>query len=112
MKFSFSVSVACLAMTLAPPLLANTEAQHASISRLGGLNGVALQCRYYDQTERIKIVLIANLPKRRELGLLFEHTTNNSFMSFMQQDRVCPGRAAFVSEVDKAVVRLESAYAK
>ena len=99
-------------MLFAQSVFAESEIRHAAITRLGELNGVALQCRYFDQTQRIKQTLVANLPKRRELGLLFEDATNKSFIAFMQQDETCPGPAAFVSQVDTAVSSLEAAYAK
>jgi len=112
MRYSISTSFFCLSVFLAGSVCAEPVGQHAAISRLGELNGVALQCRYFDQTERIKRILVANLPKRRELGLLFEDTTNRSFLAFMQKDDTCPGSAAFVSQVDSAVAHLEAAFAK
>jgi hypothetical protein len=112
MRFSFSISVLCLGVLLAQSVRAETEDQHAAITMLGELNGVALQCRYFDQTQRIKHTLVANLPKRRELGLLFEDATNKSFLAFMQRDETCPGSADFVGQIDSAVGRLEAAFAK
>jgi len=112
MKLSVSTGILCLSVSFGQPVFADAKTQHAAIARLGVLNGVALQCRYFDQTQRIKRVLVANLPKRRELGLLFEDTTNRSFIAFMQQDASCPGTAAFVERVDSAVSDLEAAYAK
>jgi hypothetical protein len=112
MKFVRSTGFLCLAVLFAPSVLAETEVQHATIARLGELNGVALQCRYFDQTQRIKQTLVANLPKRRELGLLFEDATNRSFMTFMQHDETCPGPAAFVGQVDSAVNDLEAAFSE
>ncbi|MCW9078411.1 MAG: hypothetical protein OQK74_04465 [Gammaproteobacteria bacterium] len=97
---------------MAQSVRAETEDQHAAITMLGELNGVALQCRYLEQTQRIKHTLVANLPKRRELGLLFEDATNKSFLAFMQRDETCPGSADFVGQVDSAVDLLEAAFAK
>lgn len=112
MRFSFLISVFCLGVLLAQSVSAETEDQHAAITMLGELNGVALQCRFFDQTQLIKHSLVANLPKRRELGLLFEDATNKSFLAFMQRDETCPGSADFVGQVDSAVDRLEAAFAK
>ncbi len=112
MKFSFSISLFCLGVLLAQSVRAETEDQHAAITTLGELNGVALQCRYFEQMQRIKHTLVANLPKRRELGLLFEDATNRSFLAFMQRDETCPGSADFVGQVDSAVNRLETVFAK
>lgn len=112
MNFGIKTGIFLLGLQFAQPVFADEGDQHAAITRLGELNGVALQCRYFEQMQRIKQVLVANLPKRRELGLLFEDATNKSFMAFMQQDAACPGSADLVSQVDAAVVDLESAFAK
>jgi len=112
MRFGVTASVFCLGALFAHPAHSATEDQHAAISRLGMLNGIALQCRYFEQMQRIKLTLVANLPKRRELGLLFEDVTNKSFMGFMHQDATCPGSADFVSRVDAAVGKLESAFSQ
>jgi len=112
MRFSVSISILCLGTMLAQSVCAEPESQHATITRLGELNGVALQCRYFDQTQRIKQVLVANLPKRRELGLLFEDSTNSSFLAFMQRDDTCPSSVAFVRQVDSAVAHLEAAFGR
>jgi hypothetical protein len=112
MRFSFSIGVFCLGVLFAQSVRAETADQHAAITMLGELNGVALQCRYFEQVQRIKHTLVANLPKRRELGLLFEEATNTSFLAFMQRDEACPGSADFVSQVDSAVDRLETAFAR
>lgn len=89
---------------------ANSDGQLAAIGNLGKLNGVALQCRYLDQMRRIKQVLVLNLPKKRELGLHFEQTTNASFLAFMNEQSDCPDVSAFVSQIDDAVTELETAF--
>lgn len=112
MRINISAGFFCLGVLLAHPVFADAEDQHAAITRLGELNGVALQCRYFEQMQRIKQTLVVNLPKKRELGLLFEDATNRSFLAFMQQDETCPGSADFVSQIDSAVSDLEAAFAK
>jgi hypothetical protein len=112
MKFSIFSSVLCVGVLWAQSVNTESEERLAAIARLGELNGVALQCRYFDQTQRIKQTLVANLPKRRELGLLFENTTNQSFLSFMKRDDTCPGSVVFVRQVDTAVSDLEAAFGR
>ncbi len=64
---------------------AATEAQLSSIKRVGQLNGVALQCKYLNDVRRMKLSLVAVLPKRRQLGQVFDDATNESFLSFIFQ---------------------------
>lgn len=94
------------------PAMAATESQLAAISALGELNGVALQCSYIEQMQQIKRALVLSLPKRRELGELFEQTTNRSFMGFMTDNSVCPEQHIYVEHVGQAIHTLESAFKK
>jgi hypothetical protein len=91
---------------------AATESQLDSVDALGELNGVALQCKYLEQTQRIKLALVKNLPKQRELGEKFDNTTNQSFMNFMNTKSSCPDSQFFSGQVGLAILKLESAFAK
>lgn len=82
-----------------------------AVEALGRLNGVALSCRYFDQVKRIKQILIDNLPKRRELGQLFEDTTNASFKEFIGSGAACPSPVAFTEDVGTAREELQKAFA-
>ncbi len=94
------------------PLLATTDNQLNAISNLGQLNGIALQCRYMVPMQQIKQSLVSHLPKQRELGKLFEDSTNQSFMDFINQDSSCPDPLAFMRRVSTAISQLEAAYMK
>ena len=89
---------------------AATESQLNAIAKMGELNGVALQCRYMDQMQRIKMTLVLHLPKQRELGDWFESTTSGSFMDFMTKDSACPGALPFIEQVDAAVKEIETTF--
>lgn len=89
-----------------------TADQQNSIKHLGQLNGVALHCKYLDQTRRMKKALVTALPKRRQLGQLFDDVTNTSFLEFIQSKSVCPGEQQFSLEVDAAVAGLNRAFSK
>lgn len=95
-----------------PNAFATTEAELAAISAMAEVNGVALQCRYIEQMQRIKRVLVLHLPKRRELGDWFEQQTNASFMQFMSNDSTCPGSLKFIQQVDMAVDKLQTVFKK
>jgi len=110
MKLKLPAAIFCLGLLLQASAIATSDEQQATIVELGELNGVALQCRYFEQMQRIKRSLVANLPKRRELGLLFEDATNRSFIAFMQRDATCPKPQDFVEQVDAAVGVLETAF--
>ncbi|WP_157606660.1 hypothetical protein [Sedimenticola selenatireducens] len=101
------ISVAAL---FSLPAAAVTEAQFDKIKSLGHLNGVALHCRFLDETRRMKEVLIKTLPKRRELGLAFDEQTNSSFMKFISDNQSCPDRLKFSHNVDSAIKALEEAF--
>lgn len=94
------------------PVRAATENQLDAISAMGRVNGIALQCRYMEQMQRIKMTLVLHLPRQRALGDWFEQTTNTSFMDFMNTDSSCPDSQAFVARVDGAIKKIESAFAK
>ena len=86
--------------------------QYQLVSRMGDLNGVALSCRYFQQTKKIKAGLIESLPKSRELGQVFDDKTNESFLAFVQSKSSCPSPTEFAVEVDKALEALSAGFAK
>ncbi len=101
-----------LAAVLAAPLpaVADDAAGREAVEAMGRLNGIALACRYFDQTRRIKEILIDTLPKRRELGQLFDDSTNASFLEFHRSGRPCPSPALFEEQVEKGAGRLRHLY--
>ncbi|RMG29594.1 MAG: hypothetical protein D6721_05690 [Gammaproteobacteria bacterium] len=103
--------IAFLAPWALGALAAPPAERAAALDRMGELNGVALACRFDDQMRRIKQALIDTLPKQRRLGARFQEKTNAAFMAFVQAGRTCPSPAGFAREVDRAVQRLEQAYA-
>ena len=89
---------------------AASEQQLNSIAVIGQLNGIALQCRYLEDVQRIKTALVRILPRKRELGIWFETKTNDSFLQFMQRDETCPAPDQFSARLDRAISLLEKAY--
>ncbi|MCU7931546.1 MAG: hypothetical protein KZQ90_12160 [Candidatus Thiodiazotropha sp. (ex Codakia rugifera)] len=87
------------------------DTQLAAIKALGELNGIALQCNALPDTQRIKRALVLALPKRRQLGELFDYHTNKSFMAFINEKGTCPSPQSLAQQVDEALERLEAAYA-
>ena len=87
-----------------------SDEQYESISVLGRLNGVALQCRYLGETQRMKQALIETLPKRRELGMAFDQITNDAFLEFFERDETCPEASDFAESVDEAIQMLKQSF--
>jgi len=92
--------------------MAATENQLNSIKHIGQLNGVALHCKFLTEARRMKLVLVARLPKRRQLGQIFDDSTNESFLAFIQNRSVCPDQQQFILKVDAAVADLNQAFSK
>ena len=90
--------------------LAASEKQLSAIAEMGRLNGIALQCRYLEQIQRIKRQLVLNLPKQRALGDWFEQKTNASFMAFMKNNDSCPGVANFDKALQQAEADLQAVF--
>lgn len=99
-----------LFISLASPLHAITDEQYRTVENIGKLNGIALQCGFYDQTRIMKKALVNALPKRRQLGQAFETVTNESFMAFMEANSSCPDEADFSKEVDESIRLLNQAF--
>jgi len=104
-----STCIALLLMAWQTPTLAQ-DAKLDAISALGDINGIALNCNGLAQTQKIKRELVLTLPKRRQLGELFDYATNKSFMAFIEANSECPSQQALAQRVDKALQRLKAAY--
>ena len=111
MKKLLTILLLVPAFTGQAPAGSSADARQQALARMGELNGVALACRYYDQSKRIKGALIEGLPKQRELGQAFDDRTNESFLAFVKSARPCPSPAAFSEEVGRAIEALNKAYA-
>ncbi|GAB4352088.1 MAG: hypothetical protein Kow006_16500 [Gammaproteobacteria bacterium] len=92
------------------PAQAINAAQQQAIEHLGELNGTALQCGYFDQTKRLKEAMVANVPKVRALGALFEEATDRSFMNNVQNKRPCPAPQQLSQAVSEGIEALRDAF--
>lgn len=86
------------------------DAQFAIIKKLGELNGVALNCQYLNETQRMKKALVLALPKRRQFGEAFDVETNAAFLRFIENKSECPAEAAFSKQVDAAILELDAVF--
>ncbi|WP_456379310.1 hypothetical protein [Thiolapillus sp.] len=85
---------------------ATTDAQTQSLEQMGKLNGIALGCRYFDQVKTIKKALVQALPKRRELGRIFETVTDQTYREFVASKTACPSAEAFAADLETAIQNL------
>ncbi len=111
MRFRAAVStLILLAAATAVQATEFSQQQLGSIRTLGQLNGVALNCKFLIETQRMKKALVVALPKRRQLGELFDTETNDAFLAFIQKGETCPKEAAFSNQVDEAILALDEAF--
>ncbi len=104
------IFVSILLVICQSSLWAASENQLAVISKAGELNGIALQCQFLEQTQRLKRAMVLNLPKERKLGEWFDVNTNLSFLDFISSKSVCPDAHSFRSQVDNSIKQIESAF--
>jgi hypothetical protein len=98
---------------LLPSLLwaqSEREEQRQTIRKLGELNAIALNCDYPAETMRMKQALINTIPKRRGLGQLFDDSTHESFLNYIQQGTTCPEESELQGWIDNAITALKQAY--
>jgi hypothetical protein len=110
-RFLFSTITLSILFS-ASQAVAATDDQFNSIQHVGKLNGVALHCKYHQQARRMKLALIAVLPKRRQLGQAFDDATNESFLEFIRNKSECPEPQQFIQEVDAAVTGLNQSFSQ
>ncbi|MES9860649.1 MAG: hypothetical protein ABW157_01560 [Candidatus Thiodiazotropha sp. LLP2] len=112
MNFCNKLAISVILASLAIPINATAQSadQLAAITTLGSINGIALHCNALGETQKIKRVLVATLPKRRQLGELFDYETNKSFLSFINSNNTCPSPQSLVQQVDDALEILKSLY--
>ena len=110
MRFRHIFPVLAALLVANAPVQAQKDPKLAVIERLGELNGIALHCKALAETQRMKRALVRNLPKRRQLGELFDQQTNQSFMNFIQANGSCPGPAVLHQQVSTAISELEEVY--
>lgn len=88
------------------------DPRYASVKGLGALNGVALQCKYIDLVRRMKSAVVLSAPKERSFGLAFDQSTNDAFLAFIKDNRVCPTHATLYRQVGHQIDALKAAFAQ
>lgn len=89
---------------------ADADARYDAVKSLGRLNGIALQCKYFDQVSRMKQAVVSNVPKQRSFGLAFDQAANESFLAFIRERSACPGPAGFENDVSQQIEFLQQVF--
>ncbi|MEO5337186.1 MAG: hypothetical protein H7841_09865 [Magnetospirillum sp. WYHS-4] len=102
--------LALLAGLIATPAWATDPADpgERAVANAGRLNGIALACRAKDEADRLRLAVIEHAPKLREIGELFEKSTDASFKE--AATRPCPLPEALRMESAAAVERLRKIF--
>lgn len=90
--------------------VADTDARYQALKALGELNGAALQCKYLDQTRRMKSAVVKTVPKERSFGLAFDQATNDAFIGMIQSGAPCPGILGFEARVGDRIEAMQEAF--
>jgi hypothetical protein len=112
MKTKLKILALLSALIWQSTAMAASDKQLLAVAEMGRLNGVALQCKYLDQVQEIKRLLVLNLPKERALGDWFEQKTSASYMGFIESKVGCPGLIQFDEALKKATSQLETVFKK
>jgi protein SCO1/2 len=75
--------------------------QHRIVAQLGRLNGQSLACGYVRLSNRIRTIVIARMPKTREIGARFENATHGAFID-QGKGGACPPETALAVEIEAA----------
>ncbi|HKJ77342.1 MAG TPA: hypothetical protein VKA64_09075 [Gammaproteobacteria bacterium] len=111
-RLRLALTTILLGTALAGPAGAATDAQEQAIRDLGAVNGVALNCGYFEQVKHMKHSMIVSVPKMRTLGMVYEDATDESYRNFVEQDKTCPTEHELSRRVDKAVARIKEVFAE
>ena len=103
--------IVCAGLALLQPVAsAAMDEQLESIRQLGRLNAVALHCQALKETRRMKQALVLHLPRRRQLGELFDTESHEAFLDFIKNNASCPGPGILSGQVTAAIAVLKQAY--
>jgi hypothetical protein len=78
----------------------------AAVADLGRVNGLALACTFPQVAARVKEVMLAQVPKTRAYGEVYEAATSQAYM---QIPGGCPDAAALRLEAEVVATRIQAA---
>jgi hypothetical protein len=104
-----------IVLALAMPLLA--QAQDASpgmaeVRALGLLNGEALACNQPALVDRLRITIVHEAPKTREIGEIYEAATTERFLALGQNQGACTDGRDLAMRIEVATQALRKAFSQ
>jgi len=106
------LAVTVIGLLGASAVRAETQLTDIALNAVGGLNGLALHCKYVDVSAEIRKEAASTLPKARQYGEAFETATNNAFLDAKRTGKACPDKASFKKEVASAIGLMKGAFGK
>jgi hypothetical protein len=95
----------------ASPLWAvNTAPGMAEVRAMGYLNGEALACKHMALVDRIRMRIITEAPKTREVGEEFEMATNERFLAMGSSETPCPDGRTMAERIEAATQAMRAAF--
>lgn len=83
----------------------------AEVRTLGLLNGEALACQQLALVDRIRIAVVHEAPKTRELGEIFETATSERFIALGQGQGECTDGRHLAERVEAGIAALRAVFA-
>lgn len=82
----------------------------AEVQALGRLNGEALACKQMALVDRIRIAVVYDAPKTREIGELFEQATSERFLAMGTDKSACPDGRSLSQQVESGIAAMRAAF--
>lgn len=90
--------------------LAHADAGAGAVRALGHLNGEALACGQMALVDRIRMRVIGEAPKTREVGEIFEAATTERFLALGSNASACADGRVLAERIDAVARDLRTAY--
>lgn len=102
-----------MGLLFAMPLLAQAQTASpglAEVRALGLLNGEALACKQMAMVDRIRISVVYEAAKTREVGEVFEAATSERFLAMGSDKSTCPTSRDLSARVEAAIQAMRAAF--
>jgi hypothetical protein len=107
-----------LALAAVVTLIASTTAGNAAadtgidaVKALGRLNGEALACKQLALVDRIRMRVVNEAPKTREVGEAFEAATTERFLALGTDQSSCSDTRSLAERIEQVTRTLRAAFA-
>lgn len=98
------------ALAQAQTAASDTSPGMAEVRAMGLLNGEALACGQPALVDRIRIIIVHEAPKTREIGEAFEAATTERFLALGQDKGACTDGRDLAGRVETAMRALRTVF--